>query len=120
MCGRFQNCYTRVALGASAPSNVEFIAKAGEGLDWFKSSGYKTLYRSVAKRPRTEKKAVIINLGVNDLKNSASYVKYMKKVAAKLKKYNCKMYYLSVNPVNSAMIKSVNGKGKNRSTGRSF
>ena len=45
---------------------------------------------------------------------------YMKKVAAKLKKYNCKMYYLSVNPVNSAMIKSVEWKGKNRSTGRSF
>ena len=110
--GDSRTVYTRVALGASAPSNVEFIAKAGEGLDWFKSSGYKTLYRSVAKRPWTEKKAVIINLGVNDLKNSASYVKYMKKVAAKLKKYNCKMYYLSVNPVNSAMIKSVNGKAR--------
>ena len=110
--GDSRTVYTQVALGASAPSNVEFIAKVGEGLDWFKSSGYKTLYRSVAKRPRTEKKAVIINLGVNDLKNSASYVKYMKKVAAKLKKYNCKMYYLSVNPVNSAMIKSVNGKAR--------
>ena len=110
--GDSRTVYTRVALGASAPSNVEFIAKAGEGLDWFKSSGYKTLYRSVAKRPRTEKKAVIINLGVNDLKNSASYVKYMKKAAANLKKYNCKMYYLSVNPVNSAMIKSVNGKAR--------
>ena len=54
--GDSRTVYTRVALGASAPSNVEFIAKAGEGLDWFKSSGYKTLYRSVAKRPRTEKK----------------------------------------------------------------
>ena len=68
--GDSRTVYTRVALGASAPSNVEFIAKAGEGLDWFKSSGYKTLYRSVAKRPRT------------------------------------------VNPVNSAMIKSVNGKAR--------
>ena len=110
--GDSRTVYAQVALGASAPSNVEFIAKSGEGLDWFKSSGYKTLYRSVAKRPRTEKKAVIINLGVNDLKNSASYVKYMKKAAANLKKYNCKMYYLSVNPVNSAMIKSVNGKAR--------
>ena len=59
---RFQNCYTRVALGASAPSNVEFIAKVGEGLDWFKSSGYKTLYRSVAKRPRTEKRQLSLIL----------------------------------------------------------
>ncbi len=32
---------TKVALGAAAPSNVEFIAKWGEGLDWFKSTGYR-------------------------------------------------------------------------------
>ena len=41
---------------------------------------------------------------------------YMKKAAANLKKYNCKMYYLSVNPVNSAMIKSVGWKSKIRSS----
>lgn len=94
------------ALGGSAPSNVEFIAKSGEGLSWFKSTGYRQLLRSVASRPLSEKKAVIINLGINDLNNSNAYVTYMKKVAAKLKKYNCKMYYLSVNPVNSAMVKN--------------
>ena len=35
-----------------------------------------------------------------------SNVTYMRKVSAALKKYNCKMYYLSVNPVNSTMIKA--------------
>lgn len=96
----------KLALGASAPLNVEFIAKGSQGLSWFKSTGYRQLLRSVANRPRGEKKAVIINLGVNDLKNSSAYVTYMRKVATNLKKYNCKMYYLSVNPINSAMIKN--------------
>ena len=30
--GDSRTVYTQVALGASAPSNVEFIAKAGEGI----------------------------------------------------------------------------------------
>lgn len=33
----------------------------------------------------------------------------MTQVAKKLKAYNCDMYYLSVNPVNSAMIKNRTG-----------
>ena len=96
----------KLALGNSAPSNVEFIAKGGEGLSWFQNSGYKALIKSVTSRPKKEKKAVIINLGVNDLGKSNAYVRYMKKVSVYLKKYNCDMYYLSVNPVNSAMINS--------------
>ena len=63
---------------------------------------------------------MIINLGVNDLNNGRAYVTYMKKVAANLKKYNCKMYYLSVNPVNSAMIKSVGGKARSEAQIASF
>lgn len=83
---------------------LTFIAKGGQGLAWFKCEGYPSLIRSVSKRPRSERKAVIINLGVNDLNNSKAYVTYMRKVSAALKRYNCRMYYLSVNPVNSAMI----------------
>ena len=97
---------TERALGASAPENVQFIAETGQGLSWFKSTGYKQLLRSIARQPKNEKKAVIINLGVNDLKSANAYVTYMKKVATNLKKYNCKMYYLSINPVNSAMTKN--------------
>ena len=105
MVGDSRTVDAKQALGSSAPSNVTFVAKGGQGLAWFKSTGYRQLLHSVASRPRTEKKAVVINLGVNDLQNSSVYVPYMKKVAANLKKYNCKMYYMSVNPVNSAMIK---------------
>lgn len=111
---------TKRALGSSVPSNVEFVAQSGQGLTWFKSTGYKQLLRSVSKRPKTEKKAVVINLGVNDLSNSSAYVTYMKKVAANLKKYNCKMYYLSVNPVNSAMIKSAHRKARSEAQIASF
>ena len=48
---------------------------------------------------------MIINLGVNDLKNVNAYIPYMRRVSEKLEKYNCKMYYLSVNPINSEMVK---------------
>ena len=109
MVGDSRSVDTQLALGSSVPSNVTFIAKGSQGLSWFKSTAYRQLLRSVASRPRTEKKAVVINLGVNDMKNSSEYVTYMKKVAANLKKYNCKMYYMSVNPVNSAMIKRHGG-----------
>lgn len=97
-----------MALGVAVPSNVEFIAKWGEGLYWFKSTDTDSLV--LYQNSQRIRKAVIINLGVNDLNNGRAYVTYMKKVAANLKKYNCKMYYLSVNPVNSAMIKSVEEK----------
>lgn len=96
----------KVALGNSAPSNVKFIYESGEGLTWFQESGYRTLLRNVSNQPKRMKKAVIINLGANDLRNYNMYTRYMKQVAIKLKAYNCDMYYLSVNPVNSAMIRN--------------
>lgn len=99
----------KTALGTNAPSNVEFIAENGMGLNWFQTEGFYQLYRDVRSQSKQTRKAVIINLGANDLKNSGSYTKYMKAVAKKLKPYNCRMYYLSVNPVNSAMIKNYMG-----------
>ena len=58
--------------------------------------------------------AVIFNMGVNDLihRNGKSidyrsvvsqYTSYMNSLSKKLKKYNCKLFYMSVNPVNTAM-----------------
>lgn len=98
------------ALGSSVPSNVDFVCKGGQGLDWFRQEGYKELVSKLAQQSKNTKKAVIINLGVNDLSNINSYVTYMKKVSENLQKnYNCEMYYLSVNPINSAMIRSYGG-----------
>lgn len=97
----------QLALGNSAPSNVDFVCKGNQGLDWFRQTGYRELLRKLSKQSRKTKKAVIINLGVNDMSNINTYVIYMRKVSENLKQnYNCDMYYLSVNPVNSAMIRS--------------
>lgn len=97
----------QLALGNSAPSNVDFVCKGNQGLDWFRQTGYRELLRKLSKQSRKTKKAVIINLGVNDMSNINTYVVYMRKVSENLKQnYNCDMYYLSVNPVNSAMIRS--------------
>ena len=97
----------QLALGNSAPSNVDFVCKGHQGLDWFRQTGYRELLRKLSKQSRKTKKAVIINLGVNDMSNINTYVVYMRKVSENLKQnYNCDMYYLSVNPVNSAMIRS--------------
>ena len=97
----------QLALGNSAPLNVDFVCKGNQGLDWFRQTGYRELLRKLSKQSRKTKKAVIINLGVNDMSNINTYVVYMRKVSENLKQnYNCDMYYLSVNPVNSAMIRS--------------
>lgn len=98
-------------LGSRKPSNVKFIYKGGEGLSWFQRTtgdgGYRQLLLELKKLPTRMKKAVVINLGVNDTQNINSYIKYMKSLSNNLTyNYNCTMYYMSVNPVNSAMIKS--------------
>ena len=52
-----------------------------------------------------------MNWGANDLRRSAGYTEYMAKIAKTFSKnYNCTMYYMSVNPVNSAMI--LNSRGE--------
>ena len=105
--GDSRTVFMERALGNSAPSNVDFVCETGQGLTWFKETGYRELVRKLARQSKNTRKAVIINLGVNDLQNINGYVSYMKAVATNLKKnYNCEMYYLSVNPVNSAVIRA--------------
>ena len=96
--------HLRKAVREQISGDTTFVYKSGEGLNWFKKKGFSQLYKAVKKQPKKDKKAVIINLGVNDLASVAEYVKYLKTVASKLKAYNCTLYYMSVNPVNSAMI----------------
>ena len=102
----------KLTLGSSIPSNVNIIYKCGKGLNWFKKEGYSTLAKQVRNAPSGSKKAVIINLGVNDLRNYAGYPEYMKKVSKKLSSYGCDMYYMSINPINSAIIKNYHGKSR--------
>lgn len=113
----------RNALKSQIPENTKFVFRAGQGLQWFKDTGFSQLYQSIKSQPQSSRKAVVVNLGVNDLNKKTAYVKYMKTVAKKLKEYNCTMYYLSVNPVNNAMIVQYHGyntKAKTAAKVRNF
>ena len=88
-------------LGSSALQGVSFVAAEGEGLSWFMSEGYSQLLKKI--RTGSRPTAIIFNMGVNDLDSSANYINYIKQIAPTLKAKNCKLFYMSVNPVNSQM-----------------
>ena len=87
----------------------------GEGLDWMKKYGEKELLNEISGMDDNAKPvAVIFNLGVNDLihKNRESisydsvasdYASYMNGLSRKLTARNCELFYMSVNPCNTAM-----------------
>ncbi len=109
--GDSRTVFLKKTLGSSRPSNVDFVCLSGERLAWFKGEGYTALIHKLAVQPADSRKAVIVNFGVNDLQNINRYVSYMKTLAQKLKRnYNCEMYYMSVNPVNSAVIRVNRGR----------
>lgn len=102
----------RWALGSQRSSKVDFVAEGGQGLDWFKTTGYQQLHKkmeAVYKSNHQAKQAVVINLGINDLDHYREYISYMKKVSTMLRRdFNCDMYYMSLNPINSAVISASN------------
>ena len=94
---------------------VGFVCKTGEGLDWMKKYGEKELLNEISGMDDNAKPvAVIFNLGVNDLihKNrepisydsvASDYASYMNGLSRKLTARNCELFYMSVNPCNTAM-----------------
>lgn len=92
---------------SSLTQGITFISREGEGYSWLKSQGYTALLSAVGEGSTSilsKKTAVIFNLGVNDLWNTANYVNYMNSLASELKEKGCVLFYMSVNPVNSKMI----------------
>lgn len=73
-------------------------------MSWFRDTGYAQLIEEIDKTEGSKPIAVIFNLGVNDLGNAGNYVSYMTNIASTLKSKNCKLFYMSVNPINSTMI----------------
>lgn len=90
------------------PDNVKFVAESGQGLYWFKNSGYSKLREKMdiqEGQKQNSEHIVIITLGVNDQGNGLQYVDYMKMISKELTScYNCKLYYMSVNPLNNATL----------------
>lgn len=105
--------------GASALQGVSFICKGSQGLSWLEDEAYEQLLKEVGSGKRKQT-AVVFNLGVNDLKKINSYVKYMNKIAPELKKRGCKLFYMSVNPVNNRMIVQRGRKNRPEETIRQF
>ena len=97
-------------VSSSVTSDVSFIAKAGQGLSWFQSTGYTQLINEINKTKGSKPIAVVFNLGINDMANISNYISYMSDIASTLKSKNCKLFYMSVNPINSVMITKA-GKG---------
>lgn len=82
--------------------NASFIARGGKGLKWMQEEGEAMLMRAVSDH-KSEDKAVIIALGVNDLWNADKYVDYLNNLADRLN--GCDLFFLSVNPMNNAVRK---------------
>ena len=91
-------------MSSSVTNGVSFVANPGKGLSWFRDTGYAQLIEEIDKTEGSKPIAVIFNLGVNDLGNAGNYVSYMTSIASTLKSKNCKLFYMSVNPINSIMI----------------
>ena len=89
--------------------NVDFIWKAGNGIRWLKQEGYKELLALLNKSDRKDKRpaAVIFNFGVNDPHSKQEYVNFYNNIAPVLKEKNCRLFIMSVNPINSATMKRV-------------
>ena len=98
------NATLKKQVSSSILNGVSFVASAGQGLSWFKSEGYEQLLKEISEAEGSRPIAVIFNLGVNDMANASNYVSYMTNIAPTLKKKNCKLFYMSVNPINSTMI----------------
>ena len=104
-------------------AGIEFISKVGGGLDWFKTVAYPKLYSIVKNETASilaKPTAVVINLGINDLENQNGYVLYMNSIAKELKKHNCELFFMSLNPVNRSMLKEAGKKDRSEAKVRLF
>lgn len=102
--------------GASIYDKVGFVCRGGQGLTWLKGEGTERLMSELKTNGSDSSKpvAVIFNLGVNDLIHrkgksidcssiTSDYASYMNHLSKKLTAQNCKLFYMSVNPANTAM-----------------
>ncbi len=98
------------------PDNVTFLCQSGRGISWFVAN-YKSgsdFYQQI--KDAKGKKAVIWNLGINDLIDGyndvttsiADYSEVMNAMAEDLQGQGCDFYFMSVNPTNDKETASAN------------
>ncbi|WP_394924923.1 hypothetical protein [uncultured Robinsoniella sp.] len=89
------------AMKSSTDSTV-YIAKEGEGYEWFKETGLPELKSTLAESPT---KTVVFNLGVNDVENISLYLTLYKELVQSYP--DVSFYFMSVNPVNEEKAKGI-------------
>lgn len=92
---------------------VFIIAKGGTKIQWVKEEAYQRLLTMISEiRKRSRKPiAVVFSHGINTLRGDnidySDYLSYMKLIVPELKKWNCKLFYLSVGPGNPEQMREV-------------
>ncbi len=89
---RFEGMHKQV--GGSAT----WICSVGEGIYWLRDSVIPQLDSMDVK-----KKAVVINLGINDLTETNEYLSVLKTLGKRLRKRGATVYFMTVNPVDEAV-----------------
>lgn len=101
--------------------DIDFVYASGKGLDWLKETGINSVLSLAEQNYSIQRPtAVIFNLGVNDPGNMYEYVTYLQSIAETLQKKNCKLFFMSVNPVNSKMIEAAGKKIRTEEVIRKF
>lgn len=95
---------------------VKYISEEGAKYTWFSDEGYDNLIAEVEDGGSGSSKlptAVIINVGVNDMGNVMKFITFMNGLASELKDMNCKLFFMTLNPINSKDIQNA-GYGSSR------
>ena len=86
--------------GIHEVGNDIYIAEGSMGLNWLKSTGVPE-----AKKYFTNNSAIVILMGVNDLRNVDNYIKYINDNATAWKQNGSSLYFVSVNPCDGSYEK---------------
>lgn len=85
-----------VGMKSAVGSDDIWICETGKGYKWFNSTALSQLDEKISDGGTYN---VVINLGVNDPGNTASYLNVYKKLASNSKYENCNFIIVSVNPI---------------------
>lgn len=85
-----------VGMHNTVGGEAAWIAKVGMGLSWLKSTAAPKL-----KKMKVSGKAVVFNLGVNDLSEASDYISYLNTLGSQLRAKGASVYFMTVNPIDN-------------------
>lgn len=100
-----------VGLQEAVKGSDTYIARWGQGYDWFSQTGRGRLEKILDEYPYS---AVIFNLGINDMGNVESYVREYRELQADYPK--ARFYFMSVNPVEESFLRANGYSGRDNAS----